>query len=64
MPFDHPFAQAVSADFDRLLGLAAHHTVGGVASFADTEASIKRAAQLNEIEPDELRRWLKEAGKL
>ena len=64
MPFDHPFAQAVFADFDRLLGIAAHHTVGGVANAADIETAIKRAARLNDTDPGEVRRWLKEAGKL
>lgn len=62
--FDHPFAQTVFADFDRLVGHAAKHSVGGVAGAADVEAAIKRAATLNEVEQDELRRWLKEAGKL
>jgi uncharacterized protein YggL (DUF469 family) len=64
MPFDHPFAQAVFADFDRLIAVAAFHTVGGVASAADVEVAIKRAARLNDADLDEVRRWLKEAGKL
>lgn len=58
--FDHPFTQTVFADFDRLLDLAAHHSVGGVASAADVETAIKRAAMLNDVEPGELRRWLEE----
>jgi hypothetical protein len=62
--FDHPFTQAVFADFDRLIGIAAHHTVGGIASTADVETAIKRAARLNDADPEEVSRWLKEAGKL
>ena len=62
--FDHPFAQTVFADFDRLVANAAQHSVGGIAGPADVDAAIKRAATLNDVEQDELRRWLKEAGKL
>ena len=62
--FDHPFLQSVFDDFDNLVAIAAQHSVGGIAGAADVEAAIKRAATLNEVEQDELRRWLKEAGKL
>ena len=62
--FDHPFLQSVFDDFDNLVAIAAQHSVGGIAGASDVEAAIKRAATLNEVEQDELRRWLKEAGKL
>lgn len=62
--FDHPFAQAVFADFDRLIAVAAHQSVGGIASAADVETAIKRAAMQNDADPGEVKRWLKEAGKL